>query len=452
MTISGRDPKVGVLGFVKIKFLNFNGFDGRSMKTLVIGSGAREHAMAWKLYMSEQVSSVHSFPGNISMRDMGPTHDGDICDFKKIQHICNVEHIDLLAIGPEVPLSAGIVDYFAGSDIKVFGPSKASSQLESSKAFAKDLLSVLGIPSPLHHTFQDFSAAKSWVESNSVPLVIKADGLAAGKGVFIADTKEEQLSAVYAIMSNRIFGESGDKIVIEEKIEGPEISVFVFCDGTDISDAVVACDYKRIGDGDVGPNTGGMGSYSYPGIISEAQLSEIKEIILRPVVEHMAEIGTPYSGVLYAGLMLTTSGPQVLEFNCRFGDPEAQVILPRLESDLGSVMYSCAAGKLSQARVSWDDKASVGVVLASEGYPDAYKTGFPVTGLDHSSSGTYVFCGGVKEGQEDSIITSGGRVLTVVGHAENVQEARDLSYARSESINFINKFHRNDIGSFMRTA
>ena len=422
------------------------------MRVLVVGSGAREHAMAWKLSLGSESEVIHCFPGNVIMSGVGPTYHGDPSDFPAIEEVCFSHDIDLIAVGPEIPLSAGITDYFSEKGIKVFGPTSKASMLESSKSFAKDVLHKLNIPSPKHYAFEDANEANKWISKNNTPVVIKADGLAAGKGVFIADTKEEQLSAVYAIMSNRIFGESGDKIVIEEKIEGPEISVFVFCDGTDISDAVVACDYKRIGDGDVGPNTGGMGSYSYPGIISEAQLSEIKEIILRPVVEHMAEIGTPYSGVLYAGLMLTTSGPQVLEFNCRFGDPEAQVILPRLESDLGSVMYSCAAGKLSQARVSWDDKASVGVVLASEGYPDAYKTGFPVTGLDHSSSGTYVFCGGVKEGQEDSIITSGGRVLTVVGHADNVQEARDLSYARSESINFINKFHRNDIGSFMRTA
>ena len=282
--------------------------------------------------------------------------------------------------------------------------------------------------------------------------MIKADGLAAGKGVFIADTKEEQLKAVSSIMSKRIFGKSGDKIVIEEKIEGPEISVFVFCDGSNISDAVVACDYKRIGDGDIGPNTGGMGSYSSPGIISEPQLNEIKDRILSPVVKHMAKIGIPYTGVLYAGLMLTNSGPQVLEFNCRFGDPEAQVILPRLESDLSSVMYSCAEGKLLQTQVSWDDKASVGVVLASDGYPNSFETGFPVTGLEHNSPGTYVFCGGVTQGEDNSVVTSGGRVLTVVGHANNIQDARDLSYARAESIKFTNKFNRKDIGSYMRTA
>ena len=253
-------------------------------------------------------------------------------------------------------------------------------------------------------------------------------------------------------MSKRIFGKSGDKIVIEEKIEGPEISVFVFCDGSNISDAVVACDYKRIGDGDIGPNTGGMGSYSSPGIISEPQLNEIKDRILSPVVKHMAKIGIPYTGVLYAGLMLTNSGPQVLEFNCRFGDPEAQVILPRLESDLSSVMYSCAEGKLLQTQVSWDDKASVGVVLASDGYPNSFETGFPVTGLEHNSPGTYVFCGGVTQGEDNSVVTSGGRVLTVVGHANNIQDARDLSYARAESIKFTNKFNRKDIGSYMRTA
>ena len=422
------------------------------MRVLVVGSGAREHAMAWKLSLGSESEAVHCFPGNVIMSGVCSTYRGDPSDFETIEEVCFSKGIDLIAVGPEIPLSAGIADYFSDKEVKVFGPTSRASMLESSKSFAKDVLQELNIPSPKHHIFEDSDEANKWISKNNTPVVIKADGLAAGKGVFIADTKEEQLNAVSSIMSKRIFGKSGDKIVIEEKIEGPEISVFVFCDGSNISDAVVACDYKRIGDGDIGPNTGGMGSYSSPGIISDSQLDEIKDRILSPVVKHMAKIGIPYTGVLYAGLMLTNSGPQVLEFNCRFGDPEAQVILPRLESDLSSVMYSCAEGKLLQTQVSWDDKASVGVVLASDGYPNSFETGFPVTGLEHNSPGTYVFCGGVTQGEDNSVVTSGGRVLTVVGHANNIQDARDLSYARAESIKFTNKFNRKDIGSYMRTA
>tara|TARA_A100001037_G_scaffold278983_1_gene280356 strand:+ start:2583 stop:3848 length:1266 start_codon:yes stop_codon:yes gene_type:complete len=420
------------------------------MRVLVIGSGAREDAIAWKLSQSVNSQGIYSLPGNISMARLGPTYDGDTCDFDAIAQVCATHSIDLIAVGPEIPLSAGIADYFKSVDVCVFGPSKQSAKLESSKSFAKNVLKKLGVPSPTYHTFQDPVEANNWIDHNDGPLVIKADGLAAGKGVFIAETKEEQRFAVASMMSGRIFGDAGDQIVIEEKITGPEVSVFGFCDGYDVSDLVVACDYKRIFDNDLGPNTGGMGSYSYTGIISSEDLKDIKQRIFRPVITHMADIGSPYSGVLYAGLMMTSDGPQVLEFNCRLGDPEAQVILPRLQTDLMDVMYKCAVGQLSETEIAWDEQASVGLVLASEGYPAEFQTGFEITGLESDMLGTYVFCGGVSEGLENKMITAGGRVLTVVGHGHTVTEARDLAYARASTIEFDNKIHRNDIGMGLR--
>ena len=422
------------------------------MRVLVIGSGAREHAMADKLIESTSVTSVHSCPGNILMETIGPVYDIEICDFDKISKICLNHNIDLIAVGPEIPMAAGISEYFETSSIKVFGPTSGAARLESSKAFTRELLERIDVPSPNFNIFDDINKAIDWIDRNDGPKVIKADGLAAGKGVIIADRKEAQKIAVNAIMGDKIFGESGNNLIIEEKLEGPEISVFAFCDAENISNPVVACDYKRAQDGDRGLNTGGMGSYSYPGIIDNSLLQHIKDIILLPTVSEMTRLGVPYKGVLYAGLMITPSGPKVLEFNCRFGDPEAQVILPRLKTDLGSVMDACVTGNLRSVVVEWNDLACVGVVLASAGYPSAYQTGYEISNLNESVENTKLFAGGISINSTTGInCTNGGRILTAVGMADTISKARKLAYEKLNTINSSNTFFRTDIGQVLRT-
>jgi phosphoribosylamine--glycine ligase len=357
--------------------------------------------------------------------------------------------IKLVVVGPEVPLANGVVDQLDALGIPAFGPTQAAARIEASKGYAREVMREAGVPGPEFKVFQHQQQALDFLRQHDNPVVVKADGLAAGKGVALCSGPEEAAVAVQACMSDRIFGEAGETVIIEELLSGPEVSVFAFSDGERLSAPVAACDYKRVGNENTGPNTGGMGSFAPPDFWTEALAQEVMSSIMCPTVEALAGRGTPYRGVLYAGLMLTSEGPKVLEFNCRFGDPEAQVILPLLDGDPIEIMLACARGQLDPGLVQWVKKPHVGVVLASEGYPGKYETGFEVTGLDGDSPDSLVFHAGTRleTGTGDHrVVTSGGRVLTVVGWGDTLDTARCNAYRRVQSISFHGAHYRSDIG------
>ena len=352
----------------------------------------------------------------------------------------------MVVVGPEAPLAEGIVDRFQAVGIPIFGPTKGATQIESSKAFAKGLMQKYGIPCARSASFSEYSRAKEYVEQQTPPIVVKADGLAAGKGVIVADSTPQALDALASIMESKTLGAAGDRVVIEECLSGKEMSAFAFTDGQAVIPMVSACDYKRIYDGDRGPNTGGMGSYSPPFFYTPELAKLVTQSIMEPTVIAMEKEGRPYRGVLYGGLMITNDGPKVLEFNARFGDPEAQVTLPRLKTDLVDIMLAVINGNLDQAKVEWSDDACVGVVMASAGYPASYKTGFPVTGLDNLDKDITVFHAGTKVGAEPGqVLTGGGRVLTVVAMGKTLAEAREKVYANIPRIHFEGCHYRKDI-------
>lgn len=357
---------------------------------------------------------------------------------------------DLVVVGPEVPLAKGLVDQLANAGIPAFGPTRAAARIESSKSFARTMMREAGVPGPDYRVFHDRRSALDFVRKTPGPLVVKADGLAAGKGVTICHNAEEAAEAVRNCMDHRLFGRAGETIVVEEMLSGTEVSLFAFCDGRRVSAPVAACDYKRAGDGDAGPNTGGMGSYTPPGFWTETLAGDLVDQIMRPTVEIMASLDVPYQGMLYAGIMLTASGPKVLEFNCRFGDPETQVILPLLRSDPVAVMMACVEGRLDSLPVEWDRQAHVGVVMASGGYPSAYQTGYEVRGLELEQEDTQVFHAGTTlrtDGGAPRVVTSGGRVLTVTGRGDSLEDARARAYRRVVSISFQGAHYRRDIGA-----
>ena len=362
--------------------------------------------------------------------------------------------IDLVVVGPELPLAYGLVDQLNAIGIPAFGPTKAAAQIESSKGFARRVMQEAGVPGPDFCSFSRQQEALDFVRKHPGPLVVKADGLAAGKGVALCFGPEEAVLAVRACMTDRIFGEAGAVVVIEELLSGPEVSVFAFCDGWRLSAPVAACDYKRVGDGNTGPNTGGMGSYTPPTFWTDSLAEEVMSRIMRPTVEALAHRGTPYRGVLYAGVMLTESGPRVLEFNCRFGDPEAQVILPLLKTDPIDVMLACVNGQLDQVDTRWSSRPHVGIVMTSGGYPGPYQTGFEISGLDAESPNTQVFHAGTTLISEaglsgavtSRVATSGGRVLTVVGWGDSLEIARANAYRRVDTISYSGASWRTDIG------
>lgn len=359
--------------------------------------------------------------------------------------------IDLVVVGPEVPLALGLSDRLAAAGVPCFGPSRAAARLESSKSFSRDVLDAAGVPGPEYRVFRSPSAALAYVEQRNRPLVVKADGLAAGKGVAMCANLEEAKTAIASCMQDRMFGAAGETVVIEEWLHGPEVSVFGFSDGENLSPVVAATDYKRVGNGDTGPNTGGMGSYGPPAFWDETLAEQIRSEIMLPVIREMASRGSAYRGALYCGLMLTDDGPRVLEFNCRFGDPETQAIMPRLVSNPVEAMIACATGSLTDvAPVEWSDDPVVAVVMVSGGYPGSYQTGLEIHGLDGNDAdeeGSLVFHAGVRNAADGSgrLLTSGGRVLACVGRGDDVEGARDRAYRRAAQISFHGAYYRRDI-------
>lgn len=418
------------------------------MRILLIGGGGREHALAWKLAQSDKVEKIFAAPGNpgIAMLKKCSCIDLKLDDLEKVADYAEEESIDLTVVGPEATLVAGIADVFKRRGLPVFGPSKAAAQLEGSKAFSKELMAKYNIPTAFFKICEDMETAKAYVKEKGAPIVVKADGLAAGKGVVVAMTEEEALEAIEEMMGDHKFGNAGARVVLEEYMEGEEASLLAFTDGKTVVPMLAAQDHKRIFDNDQGPNTGGMGTYAPAPVMTDILRLKATERILKPVVAAMAKEGTPYQGCLYAGLMIKDDVIKVVEFNCRFGDPETQVVLPLLESDLAEIMLACATGTLDQADVAWSDKAAVCVVMASGGYPESYETGKVITGLAEvdAQENTVVFHAGTKNAA-GSIVTAGGRVLGVTAVDDNIRAARDRAYAAVENIKFDGAFYRKDI-------
>lgn len=418
------------------------------MRILLIGGGGREHALAWKLAQSDKVEKIFAAPGNpgIAMLKKCSCIDLKLDDLEKVADYAEEESIDLTVVGPEATLVAGIADVFKRRGLPVFGPSKAAAQLEGSKAFSKELMAKYNIPTAFFKICEDMETAKAYVKEKGAPIVVKADGLAAGKGVVVAMTEEEALEAIEEMMGGHKFGNAGARVVLEEYMEGEEASLLAFTDGKTVVPMLAAQDHKRIFDNDQGPNTGGMGTYAPAPVMTDILRLKATERILKPVVAAMAKEGTPYQGCLYAGLMIKDDVIKVVEFNCRFGDPETQVVLPLLESDLAEIMLACATGTLDQADVAWFDKAAVCVVMASGGYPESYETGKVITGLAEADAqeNTVVFHAGTKNAA-GSIVTAGGRVLGVTAVDDNIRAARDRAYAAVENIKFDGAFYRKDI-------
>ena len=418
------------------------------MNILVIGGGGREHTLAWKLAQSPSATKLYAIPGNPGMAAVADCVSGiSIEDNEAVVAFAEEHAIDLVVIGPEVPLTNGIVDAFEAAGILAFGPRKAAAELEGSKAFSKGLMKKYGIPTAKYEVFTDAEAAKDYVRQEGAPIVIKADGLAAGKGVIVAETLDEALAAVADIMEDQEFGAAGNRVVIEEFMEGEEASLLCFTDGETIVPMISSQDHKRAYDGDKGPNTGGMGTYAPAPVMTPAMIEATKEKILKPVIAAMKQEGRTYQGCLYAGLMITKDGPKVVEFNARFGDPETQVVLPLLKSDLVDIMVACAKGdgSLKDLDIAWSDGAAVCVVLASGGYPKSYRKGYEITGLDEAEKlGCHVFHAGTAE-RDGSVVTAGGRVLGVVAEAADVRAAVDKAYQGVNVIDFKDKMFRHDI-------
>lgn len=414
------------------------------MKVLVIGSGAREHAIAWKLSQSPRVTEISVAPGNGGTAQIAENLDIKPTDFEALAVASH--HMDLVVVGPEEPLAKGIVDYFDQQRIPIVGPSRAAAEIESSKVFSKALMDKYGIPNALGCSFSSYDQARAYIEGQDTPLVVKADGLAAGKGVIVAQSTKEALGALYRIMVERAFGPAGERVIVEECLEGREVSLMAFTDGVTVAPMLPVCDYKRVHDNDRGPNTGGMGSYCPPLFFATEMIEEAREIVLEPAVKALAAEGRPYQGVLYAGLMITPQGLKVLEFNARFGDPETQAVLPLLETDLAQILWAIYSQTLAQVKVRWSNDSSVGVVLASQGYPGPYATGFPISGLGTLDEGVQAFHAGT--GQASGIwLTSGGRVLTVVAQGDTMADAREKAYRNVDRIHFQGIHYRKDIAA-----
>lgn len=416
------------------------------MNILVIGGGAREHSLVWKISQSPRVKELYVAPGNAGTGLIAKNLDIKATDLEALAQAAQGRKIDLAVVGSEAPLAAGIVDLFEARGIPIFGPTKEATRIESSKVFAKALMQKYGIPCATSRSFSSFDDAKGYVKMQKPPIVVKADGLAAGKGSIVSHSTDEALKALSDIMEERIFDSAGDQVLIEECLMGKEVSLLAFTDGKTVVPMVAACDYKRVFDGDQGPNTGGMGSYSPPNFFDEEMTGRVRDTILEPTVRAMAKEGMPYKGVLYAGLMLTQEGPKVLEFNARFGDPENQVMLPRLESDLVEIMLAVIDGTLDKIGIKWSNKACIGVVMASGGYPGGYKIGLPIEGLDRIDKDTIVFHAGTKA-RGDKILTDGGRVLTVVSSGKTIAEAREKVYSNIPFIHFEGSHYRKDIAA-----
>ncbi len=415
------------------------------MNILVLGSGGREHALCWKIKQSPHAEKLYCAPGNGGTREAAENIGLDISDNDAIKGFCKERDITLVIVGPEAPLARGITDVLEGEGIKVCGPSYAAARMESSKIFAKELMGRYSIPSASFRIFDDVKKAEDHIRSAGAPVVIKADGLAGGKGVIVAGSVSEANNAVKAMLEEKVFGAAGNKIIVEECLKGEEISILALTDGTNIIPLAPSQDHKRVFEGDKGPNTGGMGAYSPVPFVDEKLFEDIRKTILQPTVDSLREEGMPYKGILYAGLMITDAGPKVLEFNARFGDPEAQVLLPGIKTDLVELLMSTAEMDLSNMTIEWDDRDRVCVVLVSAGYPGGYEKGNMIEGIqDAVNEGVLVFHAGT-EARDGKPVTSGGRVLGVVGTGNGIKEAADNAYRGVEKIRFKGMYYRRDI-------
>lgn len=415
------------------------------MKVLVIGGGGREHALAWQAAQSASVDKVYCVPGNPGIAQIAECVPMDICDNDALTAFALENKIDLTIVGPEVPLANGVVDAFRAKGLAIFGPTQAAAQIEGSKSFAKDLMKKYGIPTAAFEVFTEAEAAKAYIVEQGAPIVIKADGLAAGKGVVVAMTLDEALEAVDMMMCDHAFGTAGCQVVVEEFLTGEEASILTFCDGSTIVPMISSQDHKRAYDNDEGPNTGGMGTYAPAPVVTEDILARVQKEILEPTVAAMKAEGIPYTGCLYAGLMITENGPKVIEFNARFGDPETQVVLPLLDSDMAEIMMACVNGTLADLDIKWKDEAAVCVVMAAGGYPQGYRKGDVISGLDEAAQqGAIVFHAGTAS-KDGSIVTNGGRVLGVTAVGSDIQKAVDNAYQAVKTIHFDDVHYRNDI-------
>jgi phosphoribosylamine---glycine ligase len=414
------------------------------MNILLIGAGGREHALAWKIAASPMLTKLYAAPGNPGIAEHAECVTLDLDDHESIATFAKLMAIDLVVVGPEAPLVAGLADVLAGHGIRVFGPSAAAARLEGSKGFTKDLCARYDIPTAAYQRFNNAPKAKAYIRQLGAPIVIKADGLAAGKGVTVAMTLDEALAAIDDCFEGG-FGEAGAEVVVEEFLEGEEASFFCLCDGRTALPFGTAQDHKRVGDGDTGPNTGGMGAYSPAPILTPAIIDEVMRTIIEPTMKGMAEMGAPFSGVLYAGLMLTKDGPKLIEYNTRFGDPECQVLMMRLKEDLLILLNAAADGQLAHMSARWRDEVALTVVLAAEGYPATPKKGSVIHGLDKVGDDVEIFHAGTAWKGED-IVAHGGRVLNVTAMAKTVGEAREKAYAAIDRIDWPEGFCRRDIG------
>jgi phosphoribosylamine---glycine ligase len=415
------------------------------MNILLIGSGGREHALAWKLRQSPLLDRLYCAPGNGGIAAVAECVALDPLDFSAITSFVREKQIGFVVVGPEAPLAAGIVDHLTAAGIKVFGPTAAAARLESSKGFTKDLCAANSIPTAAYRRFSEAAAAKDYIHARGAPIVVKADGLAAGKGVILAESVAEAEAAVDDILGG-LFGQAGTSVVIEEFLQGEEASFFALVDGAYALPLVTAQDHKRVGDGDTGPNTGGMGAYSPAPVMTEALIEETMARIIRPTVAAMAKAGTPFRGVLFAGLMLTGRGPYLIEYNARFGDPECQVLMARLKSDLLPALLACADGDLNGMDLHWSDQPAVTVVMAARGYPGDYEKGEPIEGLEAAGQlpGIQIFHAGTRA-RDSEILSAGGRVLNITATGETLAEAVDRAYQAVARIHWPGGFFRRDI-------
>ena len=423
------------------------------MKVLIVGGGGREHAIAWKCSQSKRVTELYAAPGNAGIAQLATCVDISVMDAEKLVAFAKEKEIDLAIVGPDDPLVAGVADAFMDAGIRVFGPRANAAIIEGSKAFSKDLMKKYGIPSAAYETFDNADAALAYLETAKMPIVLKADGLALGKGVLICNTLEEAKEGVKTLMLDKQFGSAGDKIVIEEFMTGREVSVLCFCDGTHIKPMASAQDHKRAKDGDQGLNTGGMGTFSPSPFYTDDVDKFCKEHVYQKTMDAMKAEGRDFTGILFCGLMLTPDGPRVLEYNARFGDPEAQVVLPRMKNDIVDLFEACIDQTLDKIDLQFEDNAAVCVVLASDGYPVKYEKGIPMYGFENfkGKDGYYCFHAGTKL-KDGQIVTNGGRVLGITATGKDLKEARKNAYEATEWITFANKYMRHDIGKAIDEA
>ena len=424
------------------------------MKVLIVGSGGREHAIAWSVAKSPKVDKIYCAPGNAGIAEFAECVNIKAMEFDKLVAFAKENAIDLTIIGMDDPLVGGVVDAFESEGLRVFGPRKNAAIIEGSKAFSKDLMKKYKIPTAAYENFTDPDEAIKYLETAKMPIVLKADGLALGKGVLICNTLEEAKEGVKTLMLDKQFGDAGNEIVIEEFMTGREVSVLAFCDGKTIKCMTSAQDHKRAKDGDQGLNTGGMGTFSPSPFYNDEVEAFCEKYVYQSTIDAMASEGRPFTGILFTGLMITEDGPKVLEYNARFGDPEAQVVLPRMTNDIIDVMEACIDGRLDEIDLQFEDNAAVCVVLASDGYPVSYKKGYVINGLDEfkKHDGYYCFHAGTKFNEDGKIVTNGGRVLGVTAKGKDLKEARANAYAATEWVKFENKYMRHDIGKAIDEA